>query len=175
MNKNKSRKFFINSSLKSCILTNWLDLGYSLIRLIIGFGFFLHAWQKLFAGSSIRIHLANTFESYGFAPSIFNHIGVDPALSMVVCIGIIELVGGLLLIVGLRVRSTACVMGGYLLYVILLVDPMISHYQLAGDGYEYPLLWFFLTMCLAISGSGKCSIDYWLKLRRNNESENTLR
>lgn len=110
------------------------------IRIVLGITFFIHGLTKFQDG------ISNTV---GF----FNSVGIPGSLAYVVAI--IELVGGLLLILGLGTRWVSA-----LLFIVML-GAMITVKFSAGfvGGYELDLALLAMALYLVISGSKVLSID----------------
>ena len=85
------------------------DWGLAVLRVIVGFSFLMHGWQKVF--------------QYGIAGTTagFTQMGVPlPALTAPL-VSILELVGGALLLIGLATRLVALLLAIDMLVATLLV------------------------------------------------------
>lgn len=118
----------------------WAPTMLSLLRVIAGLLFLTHGTQKLFGYP---------------APSEF---GIAPLLSLMGLAGILELVGGLLLTVGLFTRSIAFVLSGMMAVAYFMVHAPIGFYPILNHG-ELALLFCFVFLMLSVSGPGKWSVD----------------
>lgn len=112
----------------------------SLLRVIAGLLFLTHGTQKLFGYP---------------APSEF---GIAPLLSLMGLAGILELVGGILLTVGLFTRSVAFILSGMMAVAYFMVHAPIGFYPILNHG-ELALLFCFVFLMLSVSGPGKWSVD----------------
>jgi putative oxidoreductase len=138
-------------------LRKWAALP---LRLMFGFAFMYHGWPKLFSSS---YHEA-------FAGMVQN-IGVPAAGAVAWFVGILEVVGGLALIVG---AFTAIVSG--LLIIEMLVAMFAVHLphgfnfinitvmteagpQFGMPGYEVNLLYIAALLALLLGGAGYLSVD----------------
>lgn len=140
----KIHHLFVNGTSK---LT---DLSFLLLRLILAYGFFHPALMKL---KNIK-STSEWFESMGYPFPYFNAF-----LS-----GVTEMVGVILLILGLGTRFIALP-----LQIIMLVAIFTLHFDKgfnAGDnGYEIPLYYLLMLLVLMAQGAGKYSLDYLFKTR----------
>lgn len=136
-----------------------------LLRLMLGFGFAAHGWAKLSRGP----------EGFG---NILETIGVPFPHLMAWVTTLVELVGGALLMTGA--------------FVILLSIPLVAtmltamftvHFQygfssikikaitnegaqFGPPGYEINLLYIVGLLVLVLGGSGKWSIDQWIRRKK---------
>ena len=119
---------------------------YPLVRVIAGLWLMPHGAQKLFGGN------AEGFAGY------FAKIGIEPALPLVYLAGSVEFFGGFLLAIGLLTRPAAvavCV----LLFVAIFKVHMANGFFITNGGYEYAMMWMFLSLSIAIRGGGPLSVD----------------
>ncbi|HYA19906.1 MAG TPA: DoxX family protein [Burkholderiales bacterium] len=125
----------------------WSPRLLSVLRVVTAFLFVQHGSMKLL----------------GFPPSeafaglkLFSLIGLA---------GVLELVGGLLLLLGLFTRPVAFILSGEMAFAYFMahaphgIDPVLNHGELA-------VLYCFIFLYLSASGSGVWSIDQVLH-RRN--------
>jgi putative oxidoreductase len=115
------------------------------IRIIAGITFLAHGLPKL--------------EDVAGTQGFFGSIGLPPELALP--IGLLEIIGGIFLIVGVLTRITA---------VLLIID-MIGATVLVKlpdgfvDGYELELLLIAISVSLLLTGPGRISIE-WDVLKR---------
>jgi putative oxidoreductase len=95
----------------------------------------------------------------------FKSLGIPaPALQAPFVAGV-ELVGGLLLIVGLLTRLSAFLLAGTM--VVAILTAKLSDVHSIGGFANLPELSFFLLLIwLVWEGAGKASLDAWLARRR---------
>ncbi len=122
--------------------------AYSIIRIWAGLSLAPHGAQKLFGmfgGDPVK--LAGLFDKIGFAPGGF----------YVPLAGTVELVGGLLVAVGLFTRpaAAACLV---LLLVATRVQSGFGWFWTTG-GVEYALMWAVVMFAVLLRGGDRLSID----------------
>ena len=129
-----------------------IDLGLAILRVIAGVVFFAHGYQKVFQ-----------FGLSGIAGG-FGQMGVPFPAFTGPAIGILELVGGLALIIGLFTRVF-----GFLLACDMLGAIMFVHGKggfFLPKGYEFVLALCAIGVTLAIAGGGGFSADTAMARRR---------
>jgi putative oxidoreductase len=112
-------------------------------RLVVGMVFFSYGYEKLFTATAASLR---EFPQIGF-PSYFVYIA-----------GVLELFGGILLILGLLTRITSLLLGIEMAIVLARVAiPRAGIY--AVRGYQVPLLLCGASFALAAVGAGLLSLD----------------
>ena len=132
------------------------DAGLLLLRLAVGLGIAAHGAQKLFGffdGPGLA-GAAKGFESMGFAPGML-------FASMA---GSAELIGGLLIAVGLLGVIGPALVTGVMLVAVVTVH-LTSGFFASGNGYELPLMYTVMALGLAFIGFGRYALDTKLRLR----------
>lgn len=119
-------------------LDNYQDQTYALMRIVTGFLFIWHGTQKLF----------NYPQDFPYGP-------LNPLLTAA---GIIELVGGLLVMIGLMTRPAAFICSGTMAVAYWKVHGLNAFYPLLNGG-EIPALYCFVFLYIAARGAGIWSID----------------
>jgi putative oxidoreductase len=126
-----------------------IALGLLLARLI-GLGFASHGAQKLFGW----------FGGYGLAGTggFFESIGLRPGRFFAFAAGAGELVGGLLIALGLGGP-----IGPMLVIAVMVVAVLVVHlpngFSAAKNGYELPLVYAAVAVVFAFVGYGAYSLD----------------
>lgn len=123
-----------------------MDLASLILRLSLGIMFTAHGLQKalgIFGGPGIE----------GFS-AMLSKLGFAPALFWAYLAAYTELIGGLFLILGIFVRSSALS-----LLILISVAALRVHipkgFFLSAGGFEYTLIIFSVCLALIIIGGGK--------------------
>ena len=122
-------------------LDRWAPYALALLRIVAAVIFLEHGTQKLF-GFPDR-------PSGGAGPSLFSMYGIA---------GILEVVGGALLIVGLFTRPTAFVLSGLMASAYWIAHAPRSIYPLLNNG-DAAILYCFIFLYLVFAGSGAFALD----------------
>ena len=126
---------------------SWTPTLLSVLRLIAGFLFIAHGSQKLL----------------GFpAPMPGGPIDMQSLMGVA---GIIELIGGALLLLGLLTRPIAFLLSGEMAVAYFLRHSPTGFWPLVNGG-ELAVLYCFLFVFFAAAGGGPLSIDALLAARR---------
>src|SRR5215470_16287886 len=165
----RARDVALDSSGRFAI-ARWAPLP---LRLIVGFGFMQHGFAKLSRGLDV------------FA-TILHALGVPAPHFMALFTILIELLGGLAVILGAFVTLVSLPMAALLLVAIftvhlpygfssiklLAVTPAGA--QFGPVGYECNLLYLACLVALVIGGSGPLSVDDWAWRRIKDRDSKTL-
>jgi putative oxidoreductase len=119
------------------------------VRVLVGIIMFTHAWQKLQVGP----------ETFG---QVLAQMGVPLPEFMAYVVTFVELVGGILLIVGLLSRLAALLLTIDLVVAILLVKVnigLLSPPDGSGVGAELELALIAGFLVLLLAGPGRLSVD----------------
>ena len=119
-------------------LDNYQEQAYAMLRITAGFMFLLHGTQKFF----------NFPQQYPYGELGFLSIAA----------GSIELIGGVLIILGLTTRGAAFLCSGTMAVAYWLVHGTKSFYPLINGG-ELAALYCFIFLFIACKGSGIWSMD----------------
>lgn len=127
--------------------------GIALIRIVVGFVFLMHGQQKLFE------------MGVGNVEGWFGSLGIPaPALAALV-VSLVELIGGIALIVGAMTR-----LFGILLAVDMLVALLVFHrpngFFMASNGIELVLVLGAVSLGLVLTGPGALALDAVLPVQR---------
>jgi len=129
------------------------SLAAFLLRLCLGIIFIVHGVPKLFR---------EDFGPVGFSGMLKN-IGVPSPLFFAYVVGIVEFVGGWLLLVGLLTRLTALLLTINMIVAIWKVKfktGFVTRTTEGGGGYEFDFALLTMSLVITIFGGGKFSIDY---------------
>lgn len=130
-----------------------IDTALLALRLVTGLTMVMHGWQKL------------TGPGLGGVGDMF--AGMDVPLAQVAgpVVMLIELVGGVLLVLGLGTRVVGVVFALVMLGALFLVHLSAGFYA-ADGGFELVLLLAALGAALAVAGPGAFSLDAVIAGRR---------
>lgn len=123
-----------------------LPIAETLVRIIVGIMFLMHVSAKFKMGAS------------AVAANVFAKNGIEPALAWTYFIMLLELVGGICLILGLFTRFFAAALAIEMLVALLFVHLPRGYFASAG-GYEYVLLIGAVCFAIALRGGGPYSVD----------------
>ncbi|MDJ0457919.1 DoxX family protein [Arthrobacter sp. NQ7] len=116
------------------------------LRIVLGFLFAAHGWQKF-----------NEWTIAGTQAS-FAKMGVPAADVMAPAVAVLELAGGIALIVGILTRVVAALLALDMLGALFLVHAAAGVFA-ANGGYELVLLLAASAFALALTGAGRLSLD----------------
>ena len=123
----------------SRLLEQWSPLALSILRIVVGLLFLEHGTQKIL----------------GFPPS--SH-GNPALLSLQGVQGIIELVGGVLILIGLFTRPVAFILSGDMAAAYFMSHAPKDFYPMLNGG-DAAILYCFVFLYLVFAGGGRWSID----------------
>lgn len=128
-------------------------LALLVLRLALGAIFIAHGAQKVFV--------------YGFAgtSASFGDMGVPLEGVMGPLVALLELVGGILIVLGLATRVVAAALVVNMIVATLLVHLAAGIFVTEG-GYELTLLLGAASLALVLAGAGRLSLDAVLTQRR---------
>lgn len=133
------------------------DLGLLLLRVVFGLIFAAHGAQKLFGW----------FGGYGIAGTggWLESSGYHPGRFFAMALGLTEIVGGLLLALGVLGPIGPAMIVTVMVVAIVTVH-MKNAFFVATNGIEHPLMFAVAAIGLALTGPGRYSLDYqqgWLR------------
>ena len=132
-----------------------MSTGLLILRLVMGIAMAAHGSQKLvgwFGGPGLK----------GFA-SYLEGIGFRPGTRYALAGGLMELLSGLLVVLGLGGPIGPALMMSVMLVATLTVH-MGHGFFASTNGVELPFLYIGGAVALALSGAGQYSLDYLLGL-----------
>ena len=121
------------------LINAWRPRVLSLLRAVAAFCFLQHGTQKMFG---FPLPQRGEFELF----------------SMIGAAGVLEVFGGLLLMVGLFTRPTAFVLSGLMAFAYFIAHAPRGFWPLANGG-ELAAVYAFLFLYLAFAGGGAWSLD----------------
>jgi putative oxidoreductase len=122
------------------------QLGIAILRIVVGIVFLAHGVQKLFV------------TGFGGVTHTFQGIGIPSPHIAAIVVTLVELVGGIALILGLLARYAA---------VLLVIDMAVAIWKVhlhngffsSKGGYEFPLTLLAACVALALAGPGSPALD----------------
>ena len=128
------------------LLTDYAPYVLSLLRIIAGFLFLQHGTQKLFG---------YPMPPPGGKPPIASLYGVG---------GLLEFIGGILILIGLLTRPVAFLLSGEMAVAYFMVHAPQGFWPTRNQG-EAAVFYCFLFLFLTFAGPGPWSLDALLGLR----------
>lgn len=125
-----------------------------MLRAVVGLVFIMHGWQKVFV--------------YGFdgVAQTFAGMGIPLAGVNGVVVPLLELVGGVLLVLGLFTRLVSLPLAATMV-VAVLVAHLGNGFFAQDGGYEFALTLLAGTIALALAGPGELALDNAVARRRD--------
>ena len=128
--------------------------GLTVLRVVVGIVFLAHGAQKLFVFG------------FGGVAGLLEGLGVPAPGLFAVVVTVVEIVGGIALILGLFTRVAAI-----MLAVDMLVATLTAHlsngFFAQNGGYEFTLLLLAASVALAVAGPGEAALDRIIAARGN--------
>jgi putative oxidoreductase len=131
--------------LSGIIPSSWSGPILSILRIMTGLLFFAHGSAKLLAWPATQM----------FPEGV-------PLLSFMGFTGLLELVGGVLTVLGLFTRIAAFVLSGMMAVAYFMAHASQGFYPINNAG-ELAIMYCFVFLYLAAAGGGPWSIDAKLK------------
>lgn len=129
------------------------DIGLLITRVLLGVVLIAHGWEKLFTNGA------------GATGEFFNSVGVPAAQTAAVFAGLVELVGGILLIVGLLTPVVAALVVVVMLGAFFYVHQGAGIYA-ANGGWELVAVIGLAVVVFGLVGNGRYSLDSLIAARR---------
>jgi putative oxidoreductase len=121
-----------------------VPFSWLVIRIAVGWNLIVHGWGKLARGVSPA------------APA-FSQMGFEPGLLWAWASTVLELVGGVCILLGLFTRFFAAAVAIEMLVIFCVYWK--TGFSWLNRGYEYVLLWGLVSFAIALRGGGPYSID----------------
>jgi len=128
-------------------------LGIAFLRVVVGVVFLAHGWQKLFVLG---------FKSVA---AIMLQLGIPLPLPSAVVVTLVEFLGGLGLVLGLRARWAA-----FFISIDMLVAVLAVHLRgglFLPKGFEYALTLLAASIALTLLGPGALALDSLFSERKD--------
>ena len=120
---------------------SWSGYTHALLRIMTGLLFLAHGTAKLLGWPAVEM----------FKDGV-------PLLSLFGIGGLLEIVGGLMIVVGLFTRTVAFVLSGMMAVAYFMFHAPSAFYPIINQG-ELAILYSFVFLWLATAGSGPWSVD----------------
>ncbi|WP_082696980.1 DoxX family protein [Kocuria rosea] len=143
----------VRSSAPAAAESSAASLGLTVLRVVLGVTFLLHGWQKFTEWT-----LAGT-------QAAFAQMGVPAAELAAPVVAVLELVGGLMLLLGLGTRVVAALLALVMLGALVLVH-LPAGFFVADGGIELVLLLAAASALFALAGAGRWSLDHVVAAKR---------
>ncbi len=127
-------------------LVSWQPVVRSILRIVAGFMFSLHGMQKI----------------VGLLGGMGGKGGVAVFPTLVWWAGILELAGGLLLLLGLFSRPVAFILSGEMAVAYFITHAQRGFFPVTNGG-ELAALYSFLFLYLCFAGPGPISLDGFVR------------
>ena len=124
----------------------WSARARSVLRIVAGFLFMSHGMQKLLGFPAPAAHPFRLLTLTGFA-------------------GVLELFGGIFLLIGLFTRPVAFILSGEMAFAYFIAHAPQNFWPLINRG-ELAVLYCFVFLYFAVAGGGAWSVDRALRGRR---------
>jgi putative oxidoreductase len=125
------------------VIANWAPRLLSVLRIVVAFLFMAHGTEKWLAFPEPRESPTVLWSLSGVA-------------------GLLELVGGFLLLLGLFTRPVAFVLSGLMASAYFIAHAPNNFWPIVNRG-ELAALYCFVFLYLAAAGGGPWSVDRWLR------------
>jgi putative oxidoreductase len=124
------------------LLGNYAPQTYALLRIVAGFLFLCHGLQKVFG-------LFGGIDGAGAAAPLSSLFGVA---------GMIEIIGGLLVTLGVFTGNVAFILSGHMAAAYFIAHFPLGFWPIENKG-EEAVLYCFIFLYMATQGSGIWSVD----------------
>jgi putative oxidoreductase len=127
----------------SAFFPAWQPRALAVLRIVTAYLFLQHGTSKLLGIPAVEMFKAGV-----------------PLLSMIGIAGLIEIVGGMLLLIGLFTRPTAFILCGEMAFAYFIAHASQGHVlvPMLNDG-ELAVLYCFVFLYFAAAGAGAWSVD----------------
>ena len=137
------------------------EWGIAILRIVVGVVFLVHGYQKLF------------LMGFDNVAGFFGSLGIPLPMVAAIVVTLLELFGGLALIVGLFSRWFAIPLGITMLVAMVTVH-LANGFSVSNGGYEFVLTLLAASITLVLTGSGALSVDGWLQNRQTSSSKQSF-
>jgi putative oxidoreductase len=124
---------------------------YALLRFVAGAFLVPHGLWKLFGITGSREQMI----------AFFSSIGLEPAVPLMTAVGLVEVIGGILIAIGLLTRPAAVAATITTATAAIYFHLPLGFYVDSG-GVEFSALWALVLLLIAVRGGGRLSLDHRL-------------
>ena len=121
------------------------DLAYLIVRVTVGVMLLPHGWAKVTAGTT-------------GVSTYFARLGLEPSWIFTAIAMFNEVIGAILIAIGLFTRPIAALIVIEFL-ILLFVVHVPRGYGMAVNGVEFPLFWLLMLIAVMMRGGGPWSAD----------------
>ena len=125
--------------------------AYALLRFVSGAFLVPHGLWKLFGITGSREQMI----------AFFTSIGLEPAVPLMTAVGLVEVIGGILIAIGLLTRPAAVAATITTATAAIYFHLPLGFYVDTG-GVEFSALWALVLLLIAVRGGGRLSLDHRL-------------
>ena len=143
----------------------WVDLWQRDMTLLYNLRFWSLTFLRIFLGLAFAYHgFLRLFVPVNLAGSIiyFAQVGIPIPKISVFAIGIVELAGGLLLLLGILTRASTFVLMVEMMYIFFVVH-LKNGFLVGLNGYEYVLLLVAALLVIMVNGAGHLAVGKLFK------------
>ena len=132
--------------------------SWALLRILASAMFITHGWGKLFGEG------AQSITGGMSAINIGEVISIPTGINLLFIAGVVEVFGGLLLLIGLFTRSIALIAAIQMVFAYFIAH--MAWFPTLNRG-ESATLYFLIYLVIFAYGAGELSVDNYLSKRRN--------
>ena len=143
----------------------WADMGQRDMSLLYNFRFWSLTLLRVFLGGLFAYHGALRLlvpANLAGSLSYFAQVGIPFAQPSAYIFGIVEVVAGMLLLVGVFTRWSAFVLMLGMVYIFFQVH-LKNGFLVGNNGYEFVLLLIFALLFVLVNGSGHLALEKMLE------------
>ena len=141
--------------LPASFIETWKPRLLSVLRIVVAFMFTSHGMQKILAFPTPPSHAIDLMSLAGIA-------------------GLLELLGGALLLIGLFTRPVAFILSGEMAFAYFMAHAPQGFWPLLNRG-ELAVAYCFLFLYFAVAGAGIWSIDGWWRCHKDDAQDRGVR
>lgn len=145
------------------------ELAWLLFRLLISAMFFTHGYDKIL-GENPQSFQGSGMTSVNIADLVSFPMPFD--INALYLAGCIELIGGVLIFIGLWTHIAALIAAINMLFAYLIAH--LAWFPTLNNG-ELAAMYFFCFLIVFCVGGGEFSLDNWMELRRQEKQKKKMK